>query len=55
MCGKNALYNSNIGLESYLIEIGYINNTEDLNNILNNNSGYVKGIMEAIKEKFNIK
>ena len=52
--GKNLFYNSNIGLEAYLLEIGYINNEKDLNNILDNNSGYVKGIVQTIKEELNI-
>ena len=52
--GRNVLYNSNIGLEAYLLEIGYINNDKDLRNILNNNSGYVRGIVETIKEHLNM-
>ncbi len=49
--GKNLYCNSNIGLEAYLIEMGYINNNTDLDNMLNNQEGYVKGIVTAIKEK----
>ena len=47
--GKNLYYDSNIGVEAYLIEIGYINNRIDLQNILDNQAGYVKGIVDAIK------
>ncbi len=49
--GRNMYCNSNVGLEAYLIEIGYINNKVDLNNILNNQEGYVQGIVTSIKEK----
>lgn len=44
----NLYYNSNMGNESYLIELGYINSDKDLNNLLNNKEGYVKGIIESI-------
>jgi len=47
--GKNLYYDSNIGLEAYLIEIGYINNNIDLQNILTNQKGYVEGIVKSIK------
>lgn len=47
--GKNLYYDSNIGLEAYLIEIGYINNNIDLQNILTNQEGYVRGIVKSIK------
>ncbi len=50
--GKNKYFDSNIGIETYLIELGYITHDEDLNNLLNNQSGYVKGIVNAIKEQF---
>lgn len=45
---KNPYYNSNIGIESYLLELGYINNNEDLNNLKNNKDSYVESIAEAI-------
>ena len=48
--GKNLYYDSNIGLESYLLEIGYINNETDLHNILENQDGYVEGIVKTIKD-----
>lgn len=48
--GKNEYYNSNIGIESYLIELGYIINKDDLNNMLSNEDLYVKAIVQAIKE-----
>ena len=49
--GTNLYYDSNIGIESYLLEIGYINSQEDLPNILSNEEGYVKGIVKTIKDK----
>ena len=49
--GKNLYWDSNIGLEAYLIELGYINHKADLQNMLNNKEGYVKGIVEAIKDE----
>ena len=44
----NLYYNSSMGNESYLIELGYINSDKDLNNLLKNKEGYVKGITESI-------
>ncbi len=34
--GKNNYYNSNIGIEAYLLELGYINNDKDREHVLNN-------------------
>lgn len=53
--GKNIYYNSSIGNESYLIELGYINSNTDLNNLLNNKDGYIKGISESIISLINTK
>ena len=49
--GKNLYYNSNIGVEAYLLELGYINNSQEVENIINNESGYVNGIVNAIKNE----
>ena len=46
---KNEFFNSNIGAEGYLLELGYINYSGDLNNLLNNSEGYINGIVEAFK------
>ena len=46
--GINLYYNSNIGNESYLLELGYINSDIDLNNLLNNKEGYISGIVQSI-------
>ena len=44
----NLYYNSNMGNESYLLELGYINSDIDLNNLLNNKEGYLNGIVKSI-------
>jgi N-acetylmuramoyl-L-alanine amidase len=49
--GTNKYYNSKIGVESYLIELGYIINQKDLNNMLNNQSAYIQAIVKTIEEK----
>ncbi len=47
----NPYYNSNMGIESYLLELGYITCKNDLNNLINNQDGYAKGITKAIVEE----
>ena len=47
---KNPFYDANQTAESYLLELGYIDNIEDLNNIENNREGYAYGIAKSIKE-----
>ena len=49
--GKNLYYDSNIGLEAYLLELGYINNRSDLQNMLINEDGYVEGIVKTIEDE----
>lgn len=49
--GANKFVNSNIGIESYLLELGYINNEEDLNNILQNQDLYIQAIVESVKDR----
>lgn len=46
--GINKYRNSNVGLEGYLIELGYINSDEDLDNILENKSSYIEAICTSI-------
>lgn len=48
--GTNMFYDSNIGVESYLIELGYIINKTDLNNMLNNQKAYIEAIAKSIQE-----
>lgn len=47
--GTNKYYNSNIGIETYSIELGYMHIDDDLNNILKNENLY----MQAISDSFN--
>lgn len=49
--GSNEYRNSNTGVETLLIELGYININEDLENILSNQKGYVKGITDAVMQQ----
>lgn len=46
--GVNPYYNSNIGNESYLLEIGYISNQNDLQILKNNTNEIAKAISDAI-------
>ncbi len=48
--GKNEYYQSDIGVESYLIELGYIINKKDLNNMINNQEAYIKAIQKTVQE-----
>ena len=36
-------------METLLIELGYISIDEDLKNIISNQKGYVKGIVDAVE------
>lgn len=51
--GENPYYNSNKGIESYILELGYIINSDDINNILNNKEKYVNAIYDSIMEELN--
>lgn len=46
--GINKYYNSNIGIETYLIELGYMVVHKDLTNILNNSENYMEAIVDSI-------
>lgn len=46
----NPYYNSNIGVEAYLLELGYINNSKDLNVIINEKNNYVNAIANTIND-----
>ena len=48
---KNEFFNSNVGSEGYLLELGYLNNSKDLNNLVNNMDGYIDGIVLSFKQK----
>ena len=47
--GKNKYFDSNIGIEAYILELGYIKVEKDLNNIVNNEDLYVQAIANAIE------
>ena len=44
----NYYYNSNVGMESYLLELGYLTSKKDITNIKNNNDKYAKSIAQSI-------
>lgn len=44
----NPYVKSNVGSETYLLELGYISNNNDLNNLLNNTNKYADGIVKSI-------
>lgn len=52
--GVNSYYNSNIGVEGYLLELGFMNCKNDLNNILNNKNSYIDAISTSIKQYLDI-
>ena len=50
--GKNDFYNSNMGIEAYQVELGYMKIEEDLDNIVNNYSKYMEAIVKTIQESY---
>ncbi len=44
----NYYYDTNVGREAYLVELGYINSSKDRNNLLNNQDSYVSALKTAI-------
>ena len=51
--GVNPYYDSNIGNETYLLELGYLSNSSDLNIINNSADEMARAISDAIIDKFN--
>lgn len=49
--GVNKYYNSNVGVESYIIELGYLTNKEDFNAMTNNKDAYAEAIASSIIEE----
>lgn len=49
--GVNLYKDSNHGIESYIIELGFISIDEDLEHILNNKDKYIEGIVKSFTEK----
>lgn len=52
--GTNPYYNSNIGNESYLLELGYLSNNGDFDIIINNKDKMAKAISDAIIDELGI-
>jgi len=52
--GVNPYYNSNIGNESYLLEIGYLSNSSDLDILLKEEDKIVDAISDAIKKELGL-
>lgn len=48
--GKNNYYDSDIGIESYLLETGYLSSDKDLKILKNSSEKYTKAIASAINE-----
>ena len=51
--GENPYYDSNIGTEAYLLELGYISNLNELNNIVNNIDKYTDAITNTCNKYLN--
>ena len=49
--GVNEYYNSNVGVESYIIDLGYITNNNDLSAMTNNKDAYAEAISNSIIEE----
>ena len=49
---ENPYYKSNVGSEAYLLELAYLTNKTDLNNITSNMDSYTEAITAAIKKVF---
>ena len=52
--GTNKYYNSNTGIEAYVVNLGYMSIERDLNNIISNMDGYINGILDSIKSYCNL-
>ena len=51
----NPYYNSNVGSEAYLLELAYLTNANDLENMDNNVAKYTNAIADTFKDVFMIK
>ena len=49
--GVNKYYNSNIGVEAYVINLGYLTNAEDISIITNKKDEYIEAISNSIIEE----
>lgn len=58
--GRNSSYsankyvNSNVGIEGYLIELGYMIIDKDLKNVLSNSADYMQGIADSVQSFYGI-
>ncbi|MGM9881424.1 MAG: N-acetylmuramoyl-L-alanine amidase [Bacilli bacterium] len=52
--GVNPYYNSNIGNESYLLEIAYLSNKNDLNILIDKQDKFAEAIADSIKKELGI-
>ena len=50
--GENPYYKSNVGCEAYLLELGYLTNKADIQNINDNLDSYTDAIANTFKEIF---
>ena len=46
--GVNPYYKSNVGVEAYLIELGYLTNSGDLDKLTNKQDEYATGIADTL-------
>lgn len=53
--GYNPYFKSNIGAEAYLMELGYLSNKDEVNNIINNIDRYTDAIVNSFINNLNIK
>lgn len=51
--GDNPYYKSNIAAESYLLELGFINSKNDLENLQKNKDAYIEAIVKTIVDNYN--
>ena len=49
---SNPYYNSNQSAEAYLLELGFINSENDINNLLKNKNLYINAIVDSIKNHY---
>lgn len=52
--GTNKYCYSNIGIETYQLELGYMIIPKDVENILNNQENYIKAIVESVKTHYKL-
>lgn len=49
--GVNPYYNSNVGNESYLLELAYLSNSDNLNILIEKEDMFVEAIVDSIKQE----